>query len=211
MGDGDKIRALMTEGLNQYALGDVDRAVDCWRQVLAIESDHAEALDYLRAAGFEPGGEPVSEPMEPELETAPGDPEPTSRDPEPEPVRNPLLDEALKCFRSGDLKGAVDLLEQHTEEAPENLQAQAYLDLARSKLVGAYRKQVGDLSAVPTVRIPPEEIMKYNLPARAGFVLSLVDGATSTGELLTLSGMDPFDTLRVLTHLIDADIVEAQA
>ena len=50
--------------------------------------------------------------------------------------------------------------------------------------------------------------MKFNLPATAGFVLSQVDGATSVTDLVSLSGLDEFDTLRILSHLLDAGIVE---
>jgi hypothetical protein len=53
--------------------------------------------------------------------------------------------------------------------------------------------------------------MKYNLPATAGFLLSLIDGRTCVDELLALSGMDPFDVLRGLSNLLDAGIVEAAA
>ena len=52
--------------------------------------------------------------------------------------------------------------------------------------------------------------MKFNLPTTAGFVLSLVDGSTSVNDLMSLSGLDAFDTLRILTGLIDAGIVEIE-
>ena len=58
------------------------------------------------------------------------------------------------------------------------------------------------------LKITPEEIMRYNLPANAGFVLSMVDGNTSVNEILALSGMDPFDAVRVVNRLLEAGIVE---
>jgi hypothetical protein len=50
--------------------------------------------------------------------------------------------------------------------------------------------------------------MRFNLPANAGFVLSMVDGRTSVNEILALSGMDPFDAVRVVSKLLGAGIVE---
>jgi hypothetical protein len=36
----------------------------------------------------------------------------------------------------------------------------------------------------------------------------MVDGHTSVNEILALSGMDPFDAVRVVGKLLDAGIVE---
>jgi hypothetical protein len=46
------------------------------------------------------------------------------------------------------------------------------------------------------------------LPANAGFVLSMVDGSTSVNEILALSGMDPFEAVRVVNKLLEVGIVE---
>jgi hypothetical protein len=70
---------------------------------------------------------------------------------------------------------------------------------------------VGDPARAPRVRIAPEEIMKFNLPAQAGFLLSLVDGRTSIAELIQISGMDPFEAMQLLTNLLSAGIVDAEA
>ena len=60
----------------------------------------------------------------------------------------------------------------------------------------------------PRVRVPPEELLQFNLPPDAGFVLSLVDGHTRVEELVTVSGMDPFDVLHVLRHLESIGVLE---
>ena len=54
-------------------------------------------------------------------------------------------------------------------------------------------------------------MLKYNLPAAAGFLLSAIDGRISVDELIAVSGMDPFEALRALANLLDAGIVEARA
>ncbi len=83
--------------------------------------------------------------------------------------------------------------------------------MARGRLVERYRERVGGLTAVPALRIAPDDVLKFNLPATAGFLLSLVDGQTTVEELISLSGLDAFETLRVLAGLVEAGIVRGAA
>jgi hypothetical protein len=85
---------------------------------------------------------------------------------------------------------------------------QGYFELVRSHLFKYFRERVADASRVLKIKITPEEVMRFNLPANAGFVLSMVDGSTSVNEILTLSGMDPFEAVRVVNKLLDVGIVE---
>jgi tetratricopeptide (TPR) repeat protein len=185
----DEIRRLMARGLDLYALGQVEEATACWRQVLARDPGNAEARDYLQtAAGDAEAGA---------ARGAGG--------------AGGLLAEATALLRGGDLQQGLDLLETIAAREPANLEVQAYLELARGGLLRAYRARVGRGEAAPRVRIPPAEVMKYNLPAAAGFLLSLIDGRLSVDELLAVSGMDPFEALRALSNLLDARIVETRA
>jgi hypothetical protein len=70
---------------------------------------------------------------------------------------------------------------------------------------------VGETGAVPELLIQPSAITRYQLPADAGFVLSLVDGETTVEQLIALSGMDAFEALRILNDLIDAGIAGLQS
>lgn len=189
MGDvGDEICRLMAKGLDLYALGQVSEATACWQRVLSLDPAHPEARDYLQAAGCEP--EPAA----------------------PPPRRAPrLLDEALRQLRARAFPEALDLLETQVRKEPADLEGQAFLDLARATLLRVYRTRAGSGDRVPRLRIQPSEVMKYNLPAPAGFLLSLIDGRIALDELLAVSGMDPFDALRALANLLDAGIVEARA
>ncbi len=186
---GDEIRRLMARGLDLYALGQVEEATACWRQVLARDPAHAEARDYLAAAGDADAGA-----AKPAAEAGPAD----------------VLAEALALLRSGQLQEGLGLLETLAGRQPNDLEVQAFLELARGASLRAYRARVGSGAVAPRVRIAPAEVMKYNLPAAAGFLLSLIDGRLSIDELLAVSGMDPFEALRALSNLLDAGIVEAR-
>lgn len=187
---GDEISRLMARGLDLYALGQIEEATACWRQVLALDPGHAEARDFLQAASGD--GEP---------------PAPRAR-----PGRDGgLVSDAVRLLRDGRFQEGLDLLESHTRGEPGNLEAQAFLELARGSLLRVYRARVGSGEGVPRLRISTAEVMKYNLPAAAGFLLSAIDGAISVDELIAVSGMDPFDALRALANLLEAGIVEARA
>ncbi|MDH3686582.1 MAG: hypothetical protein OEP95_10165 [Myxococcales bacterium] len=230
--DAEEIRRLMAEGLDHYALGQADAAVACWRRVLEITPDHEEARDYLRAAevDVEPlasetpradevgtlelttpaDAPPPAAPVEatrPDLAPSEGgDPRIDDAD-----GRDPILAEAVALVRRGGLQEAIDLFETVGADDPDALELHAYCELARSRLVRVYRDRVGSVDRVPRLRISHDEILKFNLPAQAGFLLSLVDGATPTRSLLDLAGMDPFEGLRALSSLLDAGILEVAA
>jgi hypothetical protein len=182
-----EIRRLMARGLDLYGLGQVSDATECWRRVLALDPTHAEARDFLQTAAGEGEG------------AAP-------------PAGNAVLvEDAAALLRRGELVEGLDLLETVAGREPGRLDVQAFLELARAALLRVYRQNVGSGARVPRVRIPADQVMKYNLPPSAGFLLSLIDGHTTIDELLTLSGMDPFDVLRGLSNLLAAGIVEAAA
>lgn len=186
----EQVRILMADGLDLYGIGKVEQAVACWREVIAIEPGHDEALDYLRAAGEEP--DEIE--LEAVLENSGG-----------------ALSDVVALFRDGEFEEGLELLMTLSREEPGRMELQGYIELARSRMVGLYRERVGDPARAPRVRIAPEEIMKFNLPAQAGFLLSLVDGRTSIAELIQISGMDPFEAMQLLTNLLSAGIVDAEA
>jgi len=98
-----------------------------------------------------------------------------------------------------------------TRRDSSRLDVQGYVDMLRSKLLARFRERVGGGQTVLETGLPPSALLEFNLPARAGFLLSLVDGKTSVEELLSLSGLDPFDTLRMLAHLLDEGILRVPA
>lgn len=187
--DADRIRALMDEGLEHYGEGRVERAAACWREVLALDPNHAAARDYLESAELDAG--------EIGLEERAG-----GSDAE-------LLEEAMGLVRSDRPADALELLETLSAGRPDRLEAQAYRELLRAHLVGRYRARLGEGAATLRVRMEPERVLQYNLPADAGFLLSLVDGGTRVDELVALAGMDPFAALRTLHQLLETGILEA--
>ena len=46
------VEEMLEEGLTLFGLNQVEKAVECWRQVLAVMPDEPRAMDYLDSAGF---------------------------------------------------------------------------------------------------------------------------------------------------------------
>jgi hypothetical protein len=110
----------------------------------------------------------------------------------------------------GDWEAALDLLRSPVDAERTALEYEATVELVRSNLLRSYSHRVGDLSGV-LVQKGGGDLTGFNLPPDAGFVISLIDGTTSIADLISLSGMDAFEALRIVGHLLDADIVEMKA
>jgi hypothetical protein len=118
-----------------------------------------------------------------------------------------LLRDAQELLRAENYEGALELYQTAASLDPAQIELEGYVDLLRSRLVKIYRERIGDGSQVPKLLVTPDRITRFNLPAEAGFVLSLIDGRTSFDELLSVSGMGPFEALRIFASLLDARIV----
>jgi hypothetical protein len=66
--------------------------------------------------------------------------------------------------------------------------------------------EIGSLSVVLTVAVPPHELKQFSLDAASGFLLSLMDGATSVETMLDLCGLPRLLALRHLRGLVSRGI-----
>lgn len=188
----EEIARLLAVGLDAYGMGEVSEAMIAWREALRLDPGNREARDYIHAADRRQSPDPA-------------------RAADADDTTAELVREARQVLHQGDLEAAHDLFQTAAEQAPTSLEIQAYLDMLRSRLFKLYRARVGDLDAVPNLRVETREITRYNLPKDAGFVLSLVDGRTPLSDVISLSGMDAFGALRLVHGLIDARILEMRA
>lgn len=104
-------------------------------------------------------------------------------------------------YAMGDFTGALEIAETLLVSDSADLEAQRYATSCRDVLTQMYLSRLGGLDQIINVVLPPEELRWLNLDHRAGFLLSLVDGASSIEELLDISGMPRLDALKILATL----------
>lgn len=97
MGDIDK---LIKKGLDYYGKGFSDEAIQCWRQVLEIDPNQEQAIDYLESAGV------IIDKSE------------TVKD---------LVDRGLDLFSKQDIPGARELWLKAVKISPEDNRAKTFL------------------------------------------------------------------------------------
>ena len=188
----EEIARLLSEGLDHYGEDAIGKAIQTWRTVLGLDPHNAEALDYIQTADRRDQRRlPIDEQMSD-----------TSRH---------IVHEVDGLIAKGDWEGALDLLRSTGDSEPTVLEYEATVELVRSRLLSQYSARVGDLAGVPALRDGAGDITGYNLPSDAGFILSLVDGTTPLADIISLSGMDAFEALRIVGSLLDADILELAA
>jgi hypothetical protein len=179
-----KVSTLLQQGLELYGTGDVARAFLLWSEALEIDPGNEEALDYMRDA---------------DRRTKP-------RGGSPEAGTPSIVDDARRLLRSENGEAALELLTNAPAEA--TLEREAMIELLRANLFQRYRLELGDLSQVARlVDGAASDLHSRNLPPSAGFLLSMIDGMTALGDLVSVSGMDRFEALRSLSRMHQAGII----
>jgi tetratricopeptide (TPR) repeat protein len=179
----ERVARLLAEGLELFGQDRVEQATSCWREVLELDPTQGEARDYLESAGVSLA--------------ASGD-------------GRARLAAALARAADGAAEEVLALLVEATACAPDDLETQAGLDLVRAQLYVQHRQRM-PASARPRLCVGPEQLMRLDLAPEAGFLLSMLDGRTRIEELVTVSGLDPFEVLHLLARLERTGIVEIAA
>jgi len=188
----EQISALLAEGLDLYGCDEIGPAIKAWRAVLALDPGNAEALDYLQTADRRDQRRlPVADQMS-------------------DTIRN-IVFAAQQAIGARDWEGALDLLDNAADAGSTGLEYEATIEIVRSRLLRQYTDRVGDLAAVPVLRSETGDLTNFNLPPDAGFMLSLIDGTTPLSDLISLSGMDVFEALRIVGNLLEAGILDMRS
>ena len=118
-----------------------------------------------------------------------------------------LMTGARELFELGDFSGSLELVEKVLKKQSQHEGARAYLKRNEQTLLKMYESKLGDMNHIPRQLVPPDEVIWMNMHHRAGFILSQVDGSLTYDDLLAVSGMDRFDTVRIIADLITNGII----
>ncbi len=111
----------------------------------------------------------------------------------------------------GDYAAALSAAELQLGREPEDEEARRYAESSRERLEVRYATRIGSLDYIFNVSVPAAKIKWLGLDHQAAFLLSLVDGQTTVGEVLDLCQMGRLEALRVFTELLDAKAIERVA
>ncbi|MEE2756284.1 MAG: hypothetical protein VYA30_06470 [Myxococcota bacterium] len=114
---------------------------------------------------------------------------------------------ADRKHRSGDYQGSLDLLKLVLAEDPSHAVATALAQLNESKIRDVFLNKLGGLRQCPRLKVTQQEYVWQSLSHVEGFVLSLVDGQTSYGDIVDIAAMPEAESLKTLVKLLELEII----
>ena len=179
------ISSLLQQGLELYGTGDIARAFLIWNEVLDLDPENEEALDYIKDADRRAKRRAGVEDID----------------------RSSLIDETRRLMRAENPEAALELLASAGVQG--EFESEAMVELLRATLFEHYQAELGELSRVPRLADDAQnDLHSRKLPSSAGFLLSMIDGKTPLGDLVSVSGVDRFDAMRSLHRMLEAGILE---
>ena len=118
-----------------------------------------------------------------------------------------LVSEMRERFDLDDFSGALRAAELMLGRQSDHPEAQRIAQRSREALERLCLSRLGTLASKPRVDVDYEEIRWLGLDHRAGFLLSRIDGEHSVEDLLAISGMPRFETLKTLVDLLGVDAI----
>ena len=180
-----KVSSLLQQGLELYGTNDLAGAFLIWGEVLELDPGNEKALDYIRDA----------------------DRRVKSRGGAAGVDRSLLMDETRRLMRAESAEAALELLMSAGTQG--EFECEAMVELLRALLFERYQVELGDLSKVPRLAEGAQnDLRSYNLAPSAGFLISMIDGTTPLGDLVSVSGLGRFDAMRSLHGMFEAGILE---
>ncbi|MCL2178461.1 MAG: hypothetical protein FWC28_06140 [Proteobacteria bacterium] len=121
---------------------------------------------------------------------------------------NVLLERASRLLELDNYSGAIELISRAEELAPEHPRVARLKLRSETTLLAVMESRLGDLEAIPFIKLRDEEILWLNLGRKADFVLERMDGQTNLGQLLSLPGMSRLELARILNQLLDNNVID---
>lgn len=199
------IQQLLEKGLYYYGLGEIDKAIELWREVLRLDPHNETAREYIEIetgrsvdAGEASGEEEILEPDE-EL---PEEEAPASTTIEPEFLSG------QQYLHRGEWENAMQSFEAAHFSHPSNPVYWAYVELSKSQLIKYIIEELGGFQSQPRLTIPLDKLAgRKNFTQEEGFVLSLITGDMSLEDLIALSPLPRFQSYLILHKLLKDELL----
>jgi hypothetical protein len=100
------------------------------------------------------------------------------------------------------------LLKCAAAASPEDQAIQRSLSVIENYLTLKYANILGGLDQIPEMNKPMSELSNYNLNNESAYLVSLIDGMTSLGDILAISGLGNFANYRYVLSLLSQDLIK---
>jgi hypothetical protein len=110
-------------------------------------------------------------------------------------------------FSFGDYAGALTMADVILAAHPDNPPARDIRAKCRTTLEDVYALRLGPLDRIPVVAMLPKLSGERAIDSRTGFLLSLIDGASTLEAILDVCALPRLDALRALHDLVQRGIV----
>lgn len=111
-------------------------------------------------------------------------------------------------YALGDYTAALRAAELVLGRDPDDPLAREIAAGSKKHLEQLYRSRLGPLAQVPRAIVEGSAVRWLGLDARAGFVLSRVDGRHTLAEILDIGGMPVVEVLKTLVELLEVGAIE---
>jgi len=204
MSPGGEIQELLEKGLYHYGLGEIDKAIGLWREVLRLDPGNDTAREYLE---IETGGK-VEVTAGERTEPPPAVEAPRSR------VHRPLPQqffEGQERLLSGSWRGAVQAFEAAHKSDPDNPIHWAHVEMSKARLIKEVLSQVGSSGAVIRLKVDLNQLIgRAGFTQEEGFVLSLISGEMTVEDVVSLSPIPHYQTYSILYRLLSEGLLQIE-
>jgi len=124
-----------------------------------------------------------------------------------EPTLSELMEEAKVRQRTGDFSGSLELFEEVLLIDAQNVEAQHFLKENTQRLLEMCRSKLGNSQRIPKIMVSSAELIWQSMNHRAGFLLSQIDGHTSTEDIIEIAGMPELEASRYLLRFLKQELI----
>jgi hypothetical protein len=118
-----------------------------------------------------------------------------------------MLSRLSELFADAEFEKALALAQSIPDESEDHVVVETCERECRRRLEEQYLARIGPLERTPRLLLRNDALKSLTLDHRTAFVVSHVDAATSYESLLDVSGLPPFETLRILDRLLALGVI----
>ncbi len=209
MSGAKDIQRLLERGLYHYGIGDTQKALERWREVLRYDPSNETAREYIEIETGRKAESSLSDRSEP-IELAEVVEEETTTS-----VKSGFNKQFVKGYKSlhrGDWLEAIQSFEAAHKLDPSQPYYWAHVELCRAGLLRHVIEACGGRKATPRLKVPLTKLIgTMDFTQEEGFVLSLITGETTVEDLAALSPLPRFMTFRILYRLLSEELLDSRS